>query len=245
MSTCDREIWVMQSKENRWSDILALILLAGVALLLLARLFYVYLGDVRRFPIHTFKVDANYQHVMKDEISAVLARYDKVSYFYLSTKQLQHDLLALEWVDIAEVNRIWPDVVVIHLIEKRPFLIWNGSLLTEKGQIFSVGHVPSDLKLPTLNVPKNQIEEALLIYPKLSKLVKECGLTLTGITLHENQAWELLFGNGIAVRLGRQAILQRLERFCEVYPTVFASKAEQISHVDLRYAHGMAVQWKQ
>ena len=47
------------------------------------------------------------------------------------------------------------------------------------------------------------------------------------------------------LRLGKRDLELRLQRFCRAYPVVFADKPDELSSVDLRYARGMAVQWKQ
>ena len=45
--------------------------------------------------------------------------------------------------------------------------------------------------------------------------------------------------------MAKRDLEKRLLRFCRAYPAVFADKSEQLASVDLRYARGMAVQWKQ
>ena len=63
--------------------------------------------------------------------------------------------------------------------------------------------------------------------------------------LRDNQAWELTLRNGVELHLGKRDLEKRLLRFCKAYPAVFAEKLNLLSSVDLRYARGMAVQWKQ
>ena len=79
----------------------------------------------------------------------------------------------------------------------------------------------------------------------MSKLLTSYGLTAASLKLRESQAWELSLTNGIMLRLGKRDLELRLQRFCRAYPVVFADKPDQLSSVDLRYARGMAVQWKQ
>ena len=99
--------------------------------------------------------------------------------------------------------------------------------------------------LPHLLGPESQQKEVLQNYEKLSKLLSTYGLSASALKLRKNQAWELSLTNGILLRLGKQDMELRLRRFCKAYPAVFADKPEQLSSVDLRYARGMAVQWKQ
>ncbi len=79
----------------------------------------------------------------------------------------------------------------------------------------------------------------------MSKLLSSYGLNAVSLQLRDNQAWELSLSNGVLVRLGKRDMEQRLLRFCKVYKAYFADKGEKLSSVDLRYARGIAVQWKQ
>ena len=90
-----------------------------------------------------------------------------------------------------------------------------------------------------------QQTDVLQIYQKLSKLLSIYGLHAASLQLRDNQAWELSLTNGIRLYLGKQDLEERLQRFCRAFPAIFADKPEQLLSVDLRYAHGLAVHWKQ
>lgn len=117
--------------------------------------------------------------------------------------------------------------------------------MTDSGQLFKVGQDEIDASLPRLSGPIQQQADVLQIYQKLSKLLAVYGLHAASLQLRDNQAWELFLTNGIQLQLGKQDLEKRLQRFCRAYPTVFADKPEQLSSVDLRYARGMAVKWKE
>lgn len=221
-----------------------LILLIGCALILSGRLLYLYLADAQRFPIHTVKVTASYQHISHKQLETLLANYSNTSFFLLPMRKLSRELKALEWTKEAYVNRLWPDTVKIKLIEKEPFAVWNDSLLTAEGDIFNAGNDPGGSALPHLHGPENQQKEVLQVYQKLSKILSVYGLTANALVLRNNRAWELILANGVRLRLGKQELNSRILRFCKAYATVFAANMQQVASVDLRYPHGMAVQWK-
>ncbi|WP_423202726.1 cell division protein FtsQ/DivIB [Legionella nagasakiensis] len=215
------------------------------ALLLSARLIYLFLADAQRFPINTVKIVATYQHITRKQLEDVLTNYLNTSFFSLPVRQLHADLNSLAWVKQVSIGRIWPDTLKITLTEKMPIAVWNDSFLTNDGQLFKVEINRSDLDLPQLSGPENQQRDVLQIYQKLSKILSKYGLRAISLQLSNNQAWELALANGVQLRLGKRDIERRLQRFCSAYPTLFADKPEQLSSVDLRYARGMAVQWKQ
>lgn len=215
------------------------------AVFLALRLGYWYLSDANYFPITTIKVAANYEHVTHKELEKILEKYGNNSFYSVSVHALQNELNSINWVEKSTVERVWPDILKIQLVEKKPIAIWGDALITERGELFSKGMIPKDINLPKLDGPLSQQEEVLQIYEKLSKIVSMYGLNATGLYLRENQSWVLLVGNNVTIYLGKKDIEARLLRFCKAYPAVFAQKAEQLASVDLRYPRGMAVQWKQ
>jgi len=215
------------------------------ALLLTARLVYLFLADAQRFPINTVKISASYQHITRKQLEGVLSHYLDASFFTLPVKRLHADLVTLDWAQQIDIERIWPDTLKITLVEKLPIARWNDALMTANGDLFNIGHEQTDSSLPRLSGPAHQQTDVLQIYQKLSKLLSIYGLHAASLQLRDNQAWELSLVNGVQLRLGKRDLEQRLQRFCKAYPAIFADKQEQLSSVDLRYARGMAVQWKQ
>lgn len=221
-----------------------LLLLFAVALLL--RLLYVTLADATNFPIHTVKIEASYEHITREELERILSSHLRESFFSVSIRQLETDLAALDWTDHVVVSRVWPDMLKVVVVEKKPVAVWNASFIAEDGSLFEQGKVEEGMFLgPYLYGPKTQAQEVLQTYEKLSKLLAMYGLGAASLYLRENQAWELVLTNGIKLRLGKRDLEQRLRRFCRAYPAVFGDKPELLSCVDLRYPRGMAVQWKQ
>lgn len=215
-----------------------------VALILLARLFYMYLADPTRFPIGTVKIIASYQHISHKELAKVLEPYLGSSFFTLPGHQLYADLAKLDWADKVEIERVWPDTLKISVVEKIPVATWNNGLMTEEGDVFNEGGKSIDSSLPHLSGPRDQQKEVLQVYKKMSKILSIYGLHATALDWRDNQAWDLTLANGLRLHLGKRDLELRITRFCKAYPAVFAERLEQLAIVDLRYPRGMAVQWK-
>ncbi|MCX7090363.1 MAG: cell division protein FtsQ/DivIB [Legionellales bacterium] len=237
-------------KPVRMRDQFFLSMLVVCALLLMGRLAYLYLADPINYPISTFKVEANYQHITRNCLEKILEKYTHKGFFSISVRDLHAELSALEWADKIKVERIWPDTLKIKVVEKRPVAIWNRVLMTEDGLLFDLS--PAEWQkeanvehLPELNGPKDQQVEVLQMFRKLSKLSESYGLHTNSLALRDNQAWELGLGNGVLLRLGKRDIESRLERFCLAYSAIFGDKFDRLAVVDLRYMHGMAAKWKE
>ncbi len=233
----------MDTERLRYASFLTLLVIC--ALLLSARMIYLFLADAQRFPVNTVKIVASYQHITRKQIESVLSGYLDDSFIVLPVDRLKADLSALEWAGQVQIDRIWPDTLKITLAEKVPVALWNDSLMTDDGHLINNDREKNDTSLPRLSGPKQQQTDILQIYQKLSKLLSTYGLHASALQLRDNQAWELSLSNGVQLRLGKRDLETRLARFCKVWPVVFGDKSDQLASVDLRYARGMAVQWKQ
>lgn len=229
----------------RWRYSGVLTFLTVLAFILCARLVYFYASDESRFPINTVKISASFQHITRHQLETILSTYQDNSFFSLPINRLYRELLAIDWTEEVSVERVWPDVLSIKLIEKDPVAIWNNALITENGELFKIGQSLNEFNLVKLQGPRGQQKDVLQIYKKLSNLLSPFDLHVALLQLHDNQSWDLFLTNGLHLLLGKQDIEKRLERFCKAYHAAFMAKSEQIARVDLRYERGMAVQWKQ
>lgn len=222
----------------------ALTVLMVFALLLIAHAIYLYLADRQRFPINTVKIEASYQHITHKQLEKILENYLNSSFFTLPVSRLRADLLSLEWVNAAQVERLWPDILKIKVMERIPVAFWNNALITDEGKIFNKNEALTETNLPRLKGPLNQEQQVLQVYKKMSKILTIYGLHAVALEWRENEAWDLTLANGLQLRLGKRDLETRINRFCKAYSAVFAEKSDQVAIVDLRYPHGMAVQWK-
>lgn len=213
------------------------------ALILTLRLVLMIIADLDFFPINALKIESSYKFVTRDQVQKILLPYLSQSYLMLSENKLSEDLKKNVWVEDVKIKKIWPDRVDVQIIERIPVAFWNNVLLSEKGELFLIEDDKNSPNLPRLFGPKNQQKDVLHIYEKLSKLLKAQDLFIAKVWLHKNQSWAIALSNGVIIRLGKSDIENRLQRFCEVYPKLFAASFDQISSIDLRYSKGMAVEW--
>lgn len=236
---------INQTEEARWRYYLSLFVLFFVAAVLMMRLSFVFMADPKRFPVQHVKILASYEHVSQKKLYEVFVNYANHSFYTLPVAELQSKLMSISWVKSVRIKRIWPDTITIAVHEFVPAAIWNKEFMTADGELFDGNGDIEKSSLLHLSGPENQQREVLQVYEKLSTILASYNLHAASLTLHDNQAWDIILTNGIYLRLGKKELLNRLTRFCKAFSAVFADKPLALAMVDLRYPRGMAIHWKQ
>lgn len=235
----------MLARIGRLQKALLSLTLFALACFLLARLVYTYLGSAENYPINTIKMVASYEHISHKELETLLSPYLDKGFFTVPVHQLYSSLINLPWTDTVDIERIWPDTLKIVLKEKHPFTTWNQVLLTQDGHLIEDDRAFAEMRdLPHLLSPPQDAKDVLQMYKKMSKILSIYGLKISTLEKRKSHAWEIILSNGVILKLGREAPVERLTRFCKAYPRVFAPKVGQLVSVDLRYPSGMAVKWQ-
>jgi cell division protein FtsQ len=221
-----------------------LLILGIFAILLSIRLVITVISDASYFPINVLKIEAPYQNISRVEIQNVFTPFISYSFLMFPEKKVVKELKKNQWIEDVKIKKIWPDQIVVQIFEQIPVAIWNNMYVNSKGVLFNP---QTDKKIDTLPImigPEYHQKDVLHIYKKLSKLLKAQDLTILKIKLRDNLSWDITLQNGVLIRLGKRNIEKRVMRFCEVYPKLFATTFDQVNTIDLRYAKGMAVNWK-
>ena len=93
-------------------------------------------------------------------------------------------------------------------------------------------------ELPLLEGPDGTEGLVAQLYMEAQGRLLEAGLRLNGVRLDERGSWELELTDGIEVRLGRQEVETRLERFLALASPMVAKRLAEIRYVDMRYTNG-------
>jgi cell division protein FtsQ len=158
--------------------------------------------------------------------------------------QVRHSIERIEWVDRAVVRRNWPDAIRVIVTEQVAAARWNeAGLLNARGELFirNARYVPPEL--PLLQGPDGSERIVARLYLEAQGRLLEAGLRLTGVQLDERGAWQLELANGVEVKLGRQSVDARLERFIRLASPLVAKRLAEINYVDMRYTNGFSVGW--
>ncbi|HMN45007.1 MAG TPA: cell division protein FtsQ/DivIB [Povalibacter sp.] len=195
-------------------------------------------------PIAKVDVAGQFQRVAPVQIDEAVAPFRGAGFLSVDLERLQASLEAIAWVDRARVERRWPRSVRVVITEHVAAARWGeDGLMNTRGELFlkHSRHIPPEL--PQLIGPEGTEEEVAHLYLESYPRLLAVGMRLAKVELDPRGAWELTLSNGVQVRLGRQDVHERLERFLRVASPLVATRSTEVGYVDLRYSNGFSVGW--
>lgn len=197
-----------------------------------------------RFPIKTVKV-MGAKHISHQSVEHLLSPLVSRSFFDVEVESIKDRLIQISWVSTVNVRRIWPDQVVVTIVEKNPVAFWNeASVLSSGGDLFipEAGSEPDHL--PKFFGPDGKQIYMMQYYNKISTILIPLHFKIVRLELTPTHLWNLTLNNGMKLTANNKDFLTRFSHFVKVYPRIIGSRANNIDNVDLRYPSGLAVKWK-
>jgi len=195
-------------------------------------------------PIARVEVVGQFQRVAPVQIEEAVAPFRGNGFLSVDLDALRAALESIPWIDRARVERRWPNAVRVSIVEHVPAARWGeDGLMNTRGELFlkAARHIPPEL--PQLNGPPGTEGQVAKLYLETYPRLLAVGLRLARVELDPRGAWELTLSNGVEVRLGRQDVQARLDRFINVASQLVAANNGQVRYVDLRYSNGFSVGW--
>jgi len=114
-----------------------------------------------------------------------------------------------------------------------------------RGELFAneTRHMPAELA--QLSGPDGKENVVAQRYLAAQGRLVEAGMRITALRLDARGAWEFDLSNGITVRLGRRDVDERFGTFLRAALKQVARRADDIAYVDMRYANGFAIGWRE
>ena len=165
--------------------------------------------------------------------------------FEVSPREVEASLAALPWVADAQVSRRFPDRLLARLVEHEAVAQWGSeALISAQGEIFApaVESWPQDL--PRLDGPPELRMDMLAQWSVLSQTDGLGDVQLTALAIDERGSWSAELSDGVRLRLGRNDISDRMERFAGPVRRALANRWDRVATIDLRYTNGFAVGWR-
>ncbi len=221
-----------------WLYALAVLLVIGAGV--------VWVIDSPYFPIKHITIttadNGAFRRITRDELIA--AKNDSIAgnIFKVNLNRVKKRFEQIDWIEQAQVSRIWPDTVAIRISERVPVAYWNDvNIVDENGKIFTAQLAEP---LPHFYGPSASERTMVETYAQIAPLLAGAQLQLKRLIYSDRFAWQLELSNGITVKLGREDTVARVARFAEYWQTVLKPQETQLLYVDMRYQKGFAIKLK-
>lgn len=200
-------------------------------------------------PIQRAEISGKFTQVSRVQIEQALEPFARAGFISIDLVAVKRALESIRWIDRARVERAWPAGLRVMVTEQVAVARWGtlnsevGGLLNTRGELFlpDARDLPADL--PQLQGPQGMETQVARLYLDTYPRLLTVGLNLTRVTLDERGAWNLQLSNGVEVRLGRQDVNARLERFISAASPVIATRTGDVAYVDMRYSNGFSIGW--
>lgn len=188
------------------------------------------------------------------ELEQVVNRYVAKGMVALDLDLLKQELEADPWVRDAEVLRQWPDILIIRVEEEAAIARWGESRLVNRyGELFEPERINDQLALPYLFGPQGSAHDVMLQYKQFNQLLYPLGVRIRELELNDRGAWTITFMEAaqtagelnVTVKVGRDEVLQRMRRLVVWLESDEARDMGRIESIDLRYANGLAVAFRE
>lgn len=171
--------------------------------------------DKAHLTLRNVQIVGNYR-TKKEDVAAVLNLQQGMSIFDVDLHDIQVQVGELPWVDSVIVQRYWPDVVRIQIVEKIPIAVWQHNKkyfpLDETGQPVNDNH--TTLNNLILVVGRDAPEHTSDLMAALSKYPDIQLMTRSAVRVGDRR-WNLILrglDDGITVYLPQTDIEAALER---------------------------------
>ncbi|WHI48281.1 cell division protein FtsQ/DivIB [Microbulbifer sp. MKSA007] len=158
---------------------------------------------------------------------------------------MQQTLLSNPWITSASVSRRWPKGVEVDITEAQPLATWGkDKLLVASGDLLPRPSHMGVQSLPELAGDEELVERIMLQYRALAGLLTTRDMEVKRLSFDDLSGWHLELVSGIELKLGHDALLERVHRFLYLSRGVLAPHLQKVVSVDTRYSNAVAVQWK-
>lgn len=219
-------------------------LLTLAATLMLLAWVGTWLADPAVTPLKVARIEGELRYLKKPDLERAVAGVTQGGFFTVNVRAVKRAAESLPWVAKASVRRVWPDTLLIRVVEQTPFARWGRqSLVNPDGEVFGLEGANLSQELPQLAGPEGSGRELIEHYRHANKTLEPLGMKVAALELSARGAWSLRTDGGVRMHLGVGAFDKRLERFVKAYPRLTQEAGRRMESVDLRYSNGMAVKW--
>ena len=170
----------------------------------------------------------------------------QTGFLSLDLPELNRKIVDQDWIRSSSIRRSWPATLIVNIEEEIPVARWGEQqLLNNVGDYINVINKNSVSNLPVIFSQVGDTKEIIKIYQLISELLGPVGLRIDEVESDNVGSWTLTVLSEIKIILGRDQLVEKLQRLQSVWMAELSSQEKDINAIDLRYPNGLAVKWKQ
>ena len=182
------------------------------------------------------------KRVSPDELRGISTKIYDEGFLQINLSDIQEEIGQVNWVKSVSLERQWPDQINI-LIEEEDIIGWwnKDSIINSKGNLFSLDEQSLPGGLIEFYGPNGQ---QAIVYEKYLLFAEELstrGILIEKVTLDFKGSWIVTIRPNIALRLGKENIGERFDRFLMIWDESLLDNLAVIEYIDLRYTEGFSV----
>jgi len=237
-----------------------LLLVTFVGLLTASWFFISWLTKPGNFPFKKVELVNQLENQKSKQLQRMTGNMMNGGFFSINVDQLRADLLSrLPWVKSVSVRKVWPDKLLLKIIEHKPVARWlsveksnklnETQLLSQSGIVFNPVLTDKQerqfAQMTLLTGTNSNAEKVLTNCAQINKRLKQLGLGIKQCGMNERRSWKLKLSlnNDLDLKLGKEKIMQKLERFINVFSGQLKQYLSSVESADLRYSNGFSVKW--
>ena len=182
------------------------------------------------------------KRVSPDDLRGISTKIYDEGFLQINLSHIKEEIEQVNWVKSVSLERRWPDQINI-LIEEEDIIGWwnKDSIINSKGNLFSLDQQSLPGGLIEFYGPDGQ---QALVYEKYLLFAEELtirGILIEKVTLDFKGSWVVTIRPNIALRLGKENISERFDRFLMIWDESLLDNLAVIEYIDLRYTEGFSV----
>ena len=178
----------------------------------------------------------NVQHVKPKELKKLVIMELNGTALTTDLGPIYKSVLSHPWIKEATVRRIWPNKILVNLVEHNIIGVWSdGRFVTQAGKLLQFDKLQSEsinkeknCFLLKLDGPNETVTAVLDRARMISKKAIKVGLQTTGVQLTSQYDWRVFFSNGMKKNMKeiREFLTTKMYKHSEI--NRMTSKAKRI-----------------
>ena len=191
-------------------------------------------------------INGEFNYLSERDVIDLIDENVQTGFLTLDLPELNRKIVEQDWIRSSSIRRSWPATLIVNIEEEIPVARWGEQqLLNNVGDYIDVINKDSVSHLPVIFSQAGDTKEIIKIYQLISELLRPVGLRIDKVESDTAGSWTLTVLSDIKIILGRDQLVEKLQRLQSVWVAELSSQEKNINVIDLRYPNGLAVKWKQ